>query len=265
VSGNVRSIRLAGGHRAARSPHSVGLGGSGRIVGTVQEQHRWLTKCSGGGLGWGGVGGVTWNRAVGRSTPHASGAENCGHPRLEVTPARSSSAVAAQRSARDRTMATTSGSIPRALGNWATRRSGATSRPVRLLACRLRAVVEYVPEVAGTAPADNLGADHPVGMIRAQLDGGGHRRSVKLGQPVPESNFASELNGSAPHPAHRNTPRSLLVAYSWLKGRSVPCSRSTWYCSGLSSSRHCSSVSPRSNAVPPRSSTIMPSCWSRRA
>ena len=30
--------------------------------------------------------------------------------------------------------------------------------------------------------------------------------SQKLGQPVPESNFVSELNSSCPHPAQRYVP-----------------------------------------------------------
>ena len=65
---------------------------------------------------------------------------------------------------------------------------------------------------------------------------------MKLGQPVPESNFAPELNSSAPQAAHRNVPWSFVTAYSWLNGGSVPCSRSTWYCSGVRISRHSSSV-----------------------
>lgn len=73
--------------------------------------------------------------------------------------------------------------------------------------------------------------------------------SVKLGQPVPESNFASELNSSAPQAAHRNLPWSLVTAYSWLNGGSVPCSRSTRYCSGVSFRRHSSSGLATSRSI----------------
>src|ERR671919_175833 len=73
--------------------------------------------------------------------------------------------------------------------------------------------------------------------------------SVKLGQPVPLSNLASERNSSAPHAAHRKEPWSLVTAYGWLNGRSVPCSRSTWYCSGVRRSRHSSSVRAASRSI----------------
>src|SRR4051794_33181408 len=64
----------------------------------------------------------------------------------------------------------------------------------------------------------------------------------KAGQPHPESYFASELKSSAPHPAQWYVPESNTWSYSPVNGRSVPFSRSTWYCSGVSSARHCSSV-----------------------
>src|SRR6185503_8028925 len=66
--------------------------------------------------------------------------------------------------------------------------------------------------------------------------------SVKLGQPVPESNFMPESKSSLPQPAQRYTPSSCLSQYLPVKARSVPPLRSTSYCSGVSSSRHCSSV-----------------------
>src|SRR5438094_5892894 len=64
----------------------------------------------------------------------------------------------------------------------------------------------------------------------------------KLGQPVPESNLSPAPNSSAPHPAHRYVPGSCAFQYAPVKGRSVPLWRSTRYCSGASSRRHCSSV-----------------------
>src|SRR5947208_6071325 len=66
--------------------------------------------------------------------------------------------------------------------------------------------------------------------------------SVKLGQPEPESNFVSELNSSAPQPAHLNTPWSLVRAYLPVNGASVACRRNTAYCSGVNSERHSASV-----------------------
>src|SRR6266480_1639655 len=66
--------------------------------------------------------------------------------------------------------------------------------------------------------------------------------SQKLGQPVPDSNLVSEANRPAPQAAHRYTPSECSSQYAPVKGRSVPFSRSTWYCSGVSSWRHCSSL-----------------------
>src|SRR5580693_4942680 len=80
--------------------------------------------------------------------------------------------------------------------------------------------------------------------------------SVKLGQPVPDSNFVSELNRSLPQPAQRYIPEPLLYTYSPVNGASVPARRSTSYCSGVSSSRHCSSGLLTSG------STINPRCSS---
>src|SRR3954453_15593361 len=91
--------------------------------------------------------------------------------------------------------------------------------------------------------------------------------SVKLGQPVPESNLVSDENSSAPQPAQRYLPSGVPFQYLPVNSRSVPPLRSTSYCSGVSSSRHCSSVlwicsvamprgydAPPSN--PPRAVTI---------
>src|SRR5687767_1200927 len=57
----------------------------------------------------------------------------------------------------------------------------------------------------------------------------------KLGHPLPESYFVSEEKSSVPHPAHRYLPCSFVLTYAPVKARSVPFSRSTWYCSGVSS------------------------------
>src|SRR3954471_6246071 len=66
--------------------------------------------------------------------------------------------------------------------------------------------------------------------------------SVKLGQPVPESNFVPELNSSLPHAAQRYIPSSFECTYLPVNGGSVPCRRIPSYSSGVSSWRHSSSV-----------------------
>src|SRR5271168_5414177 len=44
----------------------------------------------------------------------------------------------------------------------------------------------------------------------------------KLGHPVPESNFASELKSGVPQHTHRYVPAAWLSQYSPVKARSVP-------------------------------------------
>src|SRR3954463_10823103 len=65
---------------------------------------------------------------------------------------------------------------------------------------------------------------------------------VKLGQPVPESNFASDEKSTTPQPAQRYMPSFFVCTYPPVNGGSVPLRRSTSYCAGVSSSRHCLSV-----------------------
>src|SRR5258708_39240604 len=64
----------------------------------------------------------------------------------------------------------------------------------------------------------------------------------KLGQPVPLSNFASEANSACPQPAHTNVPLPYSLSSGLEPARSVPCSRSTRYCSGVSARRHSPSL-----------------------
>src|SRR3990167_567595 len=59
--------------------------------------------------------------------------------------------------------------------------------------------------------------------------------SLKLGQPVPESNFASEEKSSAPQTAHLYIPCSWLFQYLPENGASVPPVRATRRNSGESS------------------------------
>ena len=65
--------------------------------------------------------------------------------------------------------------------------------------------------------------------------------SVKLGQPVPESNLASEENSSAEQAAQWYMPSVWQSKYWPVNAGSVPALRSTRYCSGLSRLRHSSS------------------------
>src|SRR5262249_32360980 len=62
--------------------------------------------------------------------------------------------------------------------------------------------------------------------------------SVKLGHPVPESNFVSELKSSASHPAQRYAPDASLWTRAPLNGGSVADLRKTSYWAGVSCSRH---------------------------
>src|SRR5437870_1169839 len=56
----------------------------------------------------------------------------------------------------------------------------------------------------------------------------------KLGQPVPESNLASEENSGCPHATHSYTPFSWLLYSAPVNAPSVPLRRQTLYCSGVS-------------------------------
>ena len=49
----------------------------------------------------------------------------------------------------------------------------------------------------------------------------------KLGQPVPLSNFISEVNSGRPQPAQTNTPARFSSLSGLVPARSVPSSRST--------------------------------------
>src|SRR6266404_9126989 len=65
--------------------------------------------------------------------------------------------------------------------------------------------------------------------------------SQKLGQPEPDSNFASELNSGFPQHTHTYFPLSWLSTYSPVKGASVPFLRAILYCSGVSCCFHSAS------------------------
>ena len=68
------------------------------------------------------------------------------------------------------------------------------------------------------------------------------RGAQKLGQPVPDSNLASELNSSLPQQTHLYFPDSSLWTYSPENGRSVPFFLVTPNCIGVSCFFHSSSV-----------------------
>src|SRR5258708_2363531 len=63
------------------------------------------------------------------------------------------------------------------------------------------------------------------------------------GQPVPESNFASDANKGLPQATQRYMPSAVLWSNSPVNGASVPPSRNTAYCSGVNFSFQLSSVS----------------------
>src|SRR5215210_1333435 len=73
------------------------------------------------------------------------------------------------------------------------------------------------------------------GLVSTASDSAG---SKKLGQPVPESNFVSELKSSCPQPLQRYIPSSWLSQYAPVNARSVPWLRRTSNSSALSCSRH---------------------------
>src|SRR5690242_19811318 len=56
----------------------------------------------------------------------------------------------------------------------------------------------------------------------------------KEGQPVPESNLVFESKNGEPQQAQRYIPESWQFQYSPVKADSVPFSRHTWYCCGVS-------------------------------
>src|SRR5882672_5564530 len=64
----------------------------------------------------------------------------------------------------------------------------------------------------------------------------------KLGQPVPESNLALELNSGSSQATHSKTPCSWISLSGLEKGASVPFRRVTSYCSGVRMRFHSSFV-----------------------
>ena len=66
--------------------------------------------------------------------------------------------------------------------------------------------------------------------------------SLKLGQPVPLSNFSRDPNSGRSHPAQENVPGRFSCSSAQLPGASVPCPRITSYCSWVRSRRHSPSL-----------------------
>jgi hypothetical protein len=64
----------------------------------------------------------------------------------------------------------------------------------------------------------------------------------KLGQPVPESNLVLDENSEVPQQTHLKRPGRFSRLRGLEKGRSVPCCRATWNCSGVSCFFHSSSL-----------------------
>src|SRR6185369_6458583 len=86
----------------------------------------------------------------------------------------------------------------------------------------------------------------PICERPASLTAFGNGRQ-KLGQPVPLSNFAFDEKRSRSQPAQANVPLRFSRSSGLVKERSVPCSRRTWNCSGVSSARHSASLCVTSN------------------
>jgi hypothetical protein len=63
----------------------------------------------------------------------------------------------------------------------------------------------------------------------------------KLGQPVPDSYFVSEVNSGWSQPAQTKVPLRFSAFSGLVRARSVPCYRSTRYCSGVSRCFHSAS------------------------
>src|SRR5512135_1124416 len=77
----------------------------------------------------------------------------------------------------------------------------------------------------------------------------------KLGQPVPESNLASEENNGCPQATHSYMPVSWLLYRAPVNARSVPLRRQMRYCSGVSFSfQYDSGIFRRSLMIPSFSS-----------
>src|SRR3989344_2898555 len=110
-------------------------------------------------------------------------------------------------------------------------------------------VVKYMPEVRPTCPplptASGPSRRVPslVSSLNCTLPG---IALSKLGQPVKprvvESYLVSDEKSSAPQAAHLYIPLSFVCTYSPVNGASVPFSRKTLYCPGVSFFLNSSSV-----------------------
>src|ERR1035437_2387300 len=93
------------------------------------------------------------------------------------------------------------------------------------------------PQVAHVASVRVMKKERSVSVETAA----GSTGAKKLGQPVPDSNFASDPKSSAWQPEQRYPPAACSSPSSPLRAFSPPFSRSTLYCSGVSSARHSAS------------------------
>src|SRR6266851_4026337 len=82
----------------------------------------------------------------------------------------------------------------------------------------------------------------------------------KLGHPVRLSNLVSEENRGRSHPAQWYAPGPYSLSRALVPARSVPCSRSTRNCSGVSCARHSPSLLTISKLLPVVPLAISPSC-----
>src|SRR6266576_4081289 len=66
--------------------------------------------------------------------------------------------------------------------------------------------------------------------------------SQKLGQPVPLSNLVRDSNNGSAQPAQTNVPLRFSSFNGLVNARSVPSSRNTLNCAGVSKTRHSAGV-----------------------
>src|SRR5271168_5130972 len=86
---------------------------------------------------------------------------------------------------------------------------------------RRRPIIKHVPQMRIAPAAGNLGTRYAKTAILARLNIFHGDRLKKLGQPVPELNFAAELNNAVPQHTQRNKPFSSKSQYSPLNANSV--------------------------------------------
>ena len=104
------------------------------------------------------------------------------------------------------------------------------------------AVGEDVAEVGAAVGAADLDPLHAEGVVLDVLDGVGDRLVEATASRSPSGTWCRTRTAWRRRPCRSRRPSVSVSVYSPVKARSVPALRSTAYSSGVSSSRHCSSV-----------------------